>query len=88
METGTLMDKVSAFTAEAGLVLGQVATDQKSNELTATPRLLHTLVVAGGIVTIDAMGTQTAIAGDRPERGADCVLCVKGNHANLPLKTS
>ena len=51
-------------------------------------RLLRPLDVTGCIVTIDAMGTQTAIAGERRERGADCVLCVKDNHANLPLKTS
>ena len=74
---------VSAFAAELGLVLGQVATDQKSNEITAIPRLLRTLDVAGCIVTIDAMGTQTAIAGQIRERGADYVLCVKDNHPKL-----
>ena len=61
-------------------MLGQVATDQKSNEITAIPRLLRTLDVAGCIVTIDAMGTQTAIASEIRERGADYVLCVKDNH--------
>ena len=74
---------VSAFAAEVGLVLGQVATDQKSNEITAIPQLLRTLDVAGCIVTIDAMGTQTAIASEIRERGADYVLCVKDNHPNL-----
>ena len=74
---------VSAFAAEVGLVLGQVATDQKSNEITAIPQLLRTLDVAGCIVTIDAMGTQTAIAGEIRERGADYVLCVKDNHPKL-----
>jgi predicted transposase YbfD/YdcC len=74
---------VSAFAAEVGLVLGQVATDQKSNEITAIPRLLRTLDVAGCIVTIDAMGTQTAIASEIRERGADYVLCVKDNHPKL-----
>ena len=74
---------VSAFAAEVGLVLGQVATDQKSNEITAIPQLLRTLDVAGCIVTIDAMGTQTAIAQEIRERGADYVLCVKDNHPKL-----
>lgn len=74
---------VSAFAAEVGLVLGQVATDRKSNEITAIPQLLRTLDVAGCIVTIDAMGTQTAIAGEIRERGADYVLCVKDNHPKL-----
>jgi len=74
---------VSAFAAEVGLVLGQVATDQKSNEITAIPQLLRTLDVAGCLVTIDAMGTQTAIAGEIRERGADYVLCVKDNHPKL-----
>ena len=74
---------VSAFAAEVGLVLGQVATDQKSNEITAIPQLLRTLDVAGCIVTIDAMGTQTAIASEIRERGADYVLCVKDNHPKL-----
>ena len=74
---------VSAFAAEVGLVLGQVATDRKSNEITAIPQLLRTLDVAGCIVTIDAMGTQTAIAQEIRERGADYVLCVKDNHPKL-----
>ncbi len=74
---------VSAFAAEVGLVLGQVATDQKSNEITAIPQLLRTLDVAGCIVTIDAMGTQVAIASEIRERGADYVLCVKDNHPKL-----
>ena len=51
-------------------------------------RLLRPLDVTGCIVAIDAMGTQTAIAGERRERGADCVLCVKDNHPKRPLKTA
>ena len=53
---------VSAFAHEFGLVLGQLACDEKSNEITAIPQLLETLEITGCIVTIDAMGTQTEIA--------------------------
>ncbi|CAI09400.1 Transposase, fragment, partial [Aromatoleum aromaticum EbN1] len=53
---------VSAFAADVGVVLGQTATAEKSNEITAIPELLTTLDIRGCIVTIDAMGTQTAIA--------------------------
>ncbi|MDY0037792.1 MAG: ISAs1 family transposase [Zoogloea oleivorans] len=74
---------VSAFAAEVGLVLGQVATDQKSNEITAIPQLLRTLDVAGCIVTIDVRGTQTDIASEIRTCGADYVLCVKDNHPKL-----
>jgi hypothetical protein len=53
---------VSAFAAGSGVVLGQRMTAEKSNEITAIPELLATLALAGSVVTIDAMGTQTAIA--------------------------
>lgn len=74
---------VSAFAAEVGVVLGQTATDEKSNEITAIPELLRVLDVKDCIVTIDAMGTQTAIARTIRERGAHYVLCVKDNHPTL-----
>ena len=74
---------VSAFAANVGVVLGQTATAEKSNEITAIPELLKVLDIAGCIVTIDAMGTQTAIASEIRERGADYVLCVKDNHPKL-----
>lgn len=74
---------VSAFAADIGLVLGQTATAEKSNEITAIPELLATLALNGCVVTIDAMGTQTAIAKTIRERGADYVLCVKDNHPKL-----
>jgi len=74
---------VSAFAAEVGVVLGQTATAEKSNEITAIPELLRTLDVSGCIVTIDAMGTQTAIAREIREGGAHYVLCVKDNHPKL-----
>jgi predicted transposase YbfD/YdcC len=74
---------VSAFAAGMGLVLGQCATAEKSNEITAIPELLATLALEGTIVTIDAMGTQTEIARSIRQRGADYVLCVKDNHPKL-----
>ena len=63
-----------------GLVVGQVKTDTKSNEITAIPDLLHLLAMKGCIVTIDAMGCQTAIAGQIQEQGGDYLLALKGNH--------
>jgi predicted transposase YbfD/YdcC len=74
---------VSAFAADIGLVLGQTATAEKSNEITAIPELLATLALKGCIVTIDAMGTQTTIARTIRLGGADYVLCVKDNHPKL-----
>jgi predicted transposase YbfD/YdcC len=74
---------VSAFAAEVGIVLGQTASAEKSNEITAIPQLLRTLDVKGCIVTIDAMGTQTAIARQIREGQGDYVLCVKDNHPKL-----
>ena len=74
---------VSAFAAGMGLVLGQTATAEKSNEITAIPELLAKLALEGCIVTIDAMGTQTKIARTIRERGADYVLSVKDNHPKL-----
>ena len=74
---------VSAFAAEIGLVLGQTATAEKSNEITAIPELLATLALEGCVVTIDAMGAQTSIARTIRNRGADYVLCVKDNHPKL-----
>ena len=74
---------VSVWMSEAGLTLGQVATEQKSNEITAIPELLRLVDVAGGIVTIDAMGTQTAIAEQIIDGGGDYVLALKGNQGGL-----
>lgn len=79
----TALHLVSAFAAGAGLVLGQRATAEKSNEITAIPELLSTLALAGCTVTIDAMGTQTAIAEAIQERRADYVLAVKDNQPKL-----
>ncbi len=74
---------VSAFAAQSGLCLGQTATHQKSNEITAIPELLSLLDISGSIVTIDAMGCQKAIASQIVAQGADYILAVKGNHPSL-----
>jgi predicted transposase YbfD/YdcC len=74
---------VSVWASEFGLSLGQVATDQKSNEITAIPELLKLVDIRGAIITIDAMGTQTAIAKDIIDGGADYVLALKGNQETL-----
>ena len=70
---------VSAFSVEYDLVLGQLACEEKSNEITAIPSLLEMLEINGCIVTIDAMGTQTEIAKKITEKGADYILALKEN---------
>ena len=74
---------VSAWASENRLVLGQVKVDSKSNEITAIPRLLEVLDLQGCIVTLDAMGAQTAIAQQIVEQGADYILSLKGNQGDL-----
>ena len=74
---------VSAWCAENNVVLGQIATRAKSNEITAIPELLDILDVRDATVTIDAMGCQTAIAEKIIDGGADYVLGLKGNHPTL-----
>ena len=74
---------VSAWATASGLVLGQEATDAKSNEITALPRLLRLLALDGCVITIDAMGCQRAIAAQVQEQGADYVLALKGNQPIL-----
>ena len=74
---------VSAFASEARIVLGQVRTSEKSNEITAIPTLLAWLDVRGAIVTIDAMGCQKAIAEKIIDKGGDYLLALKGNQSNL-----
>jgi predicted transposase YbfD/YdcC len=63
-----------------GLVIGQTRTDSKSNEITAIPDLLQLLALQGCIVTIDAMGCQTAIAAQIQDQGGDYLLALKANH--------
>jgi len=74
---------VSAFASEARIVLGQVKTDEKSNEITAIPELLDLLNVKGGIVSIHAMGAQKEIAAKIIEKGGDYILALKGNQSSL-----
>jgi len=74
---------VSAWAAENSLVLGQVKTDEKSNEITAIPELLRLLDISGCIVTIDAMGCQKAIAKQIIEQKGDYLLALKGNQSGL-----
>ena len=74
---------VSAFSYERGLVLGQLACDEKSNEITAIPKLLEMLEINGCIITIDAMGTQTEIAEEIINRNADYILALKANQTSL-----
>ena len=74
---------VSAWSACNRLILGQVKVDDKSNEITALPKLLALLVIKGCLVTIDAMGCQTAIAKQIIEQGGDYLLAVKKNQKHL-----
>jgi predicted transposase YbfD/YdcC len=74
---------VSAWAAENRLVLGAIPVDDKSNEITAIPKLLEILELTGAIVTIDAMGCQKEIAATVREKEADYVLAVKENHPRL-----
>jgi predicted transposase YbfD/YdcC len=74
---------VSAYAVENGLTLAQVATDTKSNEITAIPELLDLIDVKGAIVTIDAMGCQKSIAAKILDKKGDYVLALKGNQGNL-----
>ena len=84
-ETGKkkLVHMVSAWAEGNGLVLGQRKVDEKSNEITAIPKLLDALELAGAVVTIDAMGCQREIASRIIEKKADYVLAVKDNQGLL-----
>jgi predicted transposase YbfD/YdcC len=77
------LHSVSIWASEFGLSLGQVACAEKSNEITAIPELLRLVDIKGAIITIDAMGTQKAIAAQVIEQGADYVLALKGNQETL-----
>jgi predicted transposase YbfD/YdcC len=74
---------VSVWASDFGLSLGQVACEEKSNEITAIPELLRLVDIKGTIITIDAMGTQKAIAEQIIDSGADYVLALKGNQETL-----
>jgi len=77
------LHSVSVWASEFGLSLGQVACAEKSNEITAIPELLRLVDIKGAIITIDAMGTQKAVAAQIVEGEADYVLALKGNQETL-----
>src|SRR5580693_8451790 len=77
------LHSVSVWASEFGLSLGQVACDEKSNEITAIPQLLRLVDIKGAIITIDAMGTQKAIAAQIIDGKADFLLALKGNQETL-----
>ena len=77
------LHSVSIWATEFGLTLGQVATDEKSNEITAIPELLRLVDIKGAIITIDAMGTQKAIAKQIVDAEGDYVLALKGNQDTM-----
>lgn len=74
---------VSAWCREDGFCLGQRVVEEKSNEIMAIPELLDKIQMKGQVVTIDAMGTQTAIAEKIRKKHADYVLALKGNQGAL-----
>jgi predicted transposase YbfD/YdcC len=74
---------VTAWVSENYVTLGDVAVDEKSNEITAIPGLLGMLDIEGAVVTADAMACQTAIAGQVISQGADYCLALKGNQGTL-----
>jgi len=74
---------VSAWSTTNSVVLGQVKTDEKSNEITAIPQLLDLLDINGALVSIDAAGAQTEIAEKIVSKGGDYLLALKGNQPTL-----
>jgi predicted transposase YbfD/YdcC len=74
---------VSAWSVSRGISLGQLATEEKSNEITAIPELLDQIDVAGSVITIDAAGCQREIAAKIIDGGGDYVLALKGNQGTL-----
>jgi predicted transposase YbfD/YdcC len=79
----SIVHMVSAWSQLNHLSLGQIKVGDKSNEITAIPKLLEVLTIKGCIVTIDAMGCQTEIAEKIIEKEADYILAVKGNQGSL-----
>jgi predicted transposase YbfD/YdcC len=79
----TALHVVTAWCAEEGLVLAQQAVEDKRNEITVVPEVLRMLDIRGAVVTVDAMNTQTDIAGQIVRGGGDYVMAVKGNHPTL-----
>jgi predicted transposase YbfD/YdcC len=79
---------VSAWGCEQRMVLGQIATDAKSNEITAVPKLLKMLSLKNAIVTVDALNCQRSIAQQIVDQGGDYVLALKGNQGTLHADVS
>ena len=79
----TALHMVSAWASANRLVLGQRKVEEKSNAITAIPKLLRMLDVAGATVTIDAMGCQKEMAKVMTDQEADSVLALKENHPTL-----
>lgn len=80
---GTGLHMVSAWASQAGIILGQIATEEKSNEITAIPKLLENMNVKGCTITIDAMGCQKAIVEKIKEKQGEYCIAVKENQKNL-----
>jgi predicted transposase YbfD/YdcC len=80
---GEMLTMVGAFASAQGISLGQLQVEGKSNEITAVPRLLDTLDIAGCTVTADAMGCQKEIVAKCIEKGAGYVIALKGNQGRL-----
>jgi predicted transposase YbfD/YdcC len=74
---------VSAWAQHNSLVLGQIKVDNKPNEITAIPKLLSRLNIAGSVITVDAMSCQKRIAQQIIQQGGDYVLSLKSNQGNL-----
>ena len=74
---------ISAFSTMHSLVIGQIKTDEKSNEITAIPELLNMLDIKGKIITTDAIGCQKDIAEKIQKQGGDYLFAVKGNQGRL-----
>ncbi len=74
---------VSAWASDQGITLGQVSTEEKSNEITAIPKLLEEIDIEDSVITIDAAGCQKNIAQQITDGNADYVLALKGNHRKL-----
>ena len=75
-----MVHTISAWATSNRLVLGQITTEEKSNEITAIPKLLQLLHLEGCVVTIDAMGTQKTIVAEIIDQKADDLLSLKENH--------
>jgi predicted transposase YbfD/YdcC len=74
---------VSAWASSSGIVLGQIKTDEKSNEITAIPELIKSLEIEGCIISTDAMGCQKKVAEAIVDKNGDYVFGLKGNHGTM-----